>query len=84
MGYSAALSLEVTETTAGLRPGPDTTDRFLSNEEPRTESDLFVLVELPRGASICIRDFPRQSPKNDQDWRELLARCVDAFAPSRH
>jgi len=31
-GYAAALSLEVTETTAGLRPGPETTEGLLSIE----------------------------------------------------
>src|ERR1051326_1927875 len=30
MGYPAILSLEAADTTAGLRPGPDTTDLLLS------------------------------------------------------
>src|SRR5690348_13655048 len=37
----------------------------------------------------CLRTFlrtwrvPRQSQRDDQDWREALARCVDAIRPLR-
>ena len=42
MGYSAVLSLEVTETTAALRAGPETTDDLLSIEASAHQSELFL------------------------------------------
>src|ERR1043166_1882322 len=45
--------------------------------------ELLVFVELPRDASTAHECVPRHSQKNDQDWREALAQCVDAIRDLR-
>jgi hypothetical protein len=59
MGYSEVLNLEATETTAGLRPGPDTTDDLLSIEASEHQIRVGAFVEVPHDASVATRDFPR-------------------------
>ena len=83
MGYSEVLNLEATDTTAALRAGPGTTDVLLSIKDSAHTSEILFFVEGPRDASTAHECVPRHSQKNDQDWREALAQCVDAIRDLR-
>src|ERR1051326_2886826 len=54
-----------------------------ASKTPRAESRLFVLVEVPRDLPAHLNASRGTHKRNDQDWSEAFALCVDAIRPDR-
>src|ERR1051326_8671204 len=73
MGYPAILSLEAADTTAGLRPGPDTTDLLLSIKSSARRIKFVRLCSSASGRFHRHERLPEGVHKNNQPRRAELS-----------